>query len=225
MNTIRIKFRFILIVLMVFFLFVVVFVDSNSLNALLSDDEYTLLVDEVNVLNVDYDKVVYVDNSNNNVSTTNNKVSNVSKSVSSNWVWPTNANYVITTYYSSWHKALDISGTGYGSPIYAANNGVVSSVRGGCIPGDTGCNGRGGNYVVINHNNGYYTVYMHLKNINVSVGQAVSAGQVIATMGNTGNVIPVPTSSSSTNGTHLHFCLYKGEPYKGGYEVNPMSLY
>ena len=74
MNTIMIKFRFILIVLMVFFLFVIVFVDSNSLNALLSDDEYTLLVDEVNVLNVDYDKVVYADNSNNNVTITNNCV-------------------------------------------------------------------------------------------------------------------------------------------------------
>ena len=44
-------------------------------------------------------------------------------------------------------------------------------------------------------------------------------------MGNTGNVIPVPTAASPYLGTHLHFCLYIGEPYRGGYAVNPMRLY
>ena len=228
---------------MIIFLLIIVLVDNDSLNSLVMNTDNIYDVDDVNVLTIDYDKVVYnsvnvfdynvsnnssanTNNSNNN-SNDNNKnknVVNVNK-VSRGWVWPTDANYIITTYYSSSHRALDISGTSYGSNIYAANSGVVSSVKGGCVPGNTSCNGRGGNYVVINHNNGYYTVYMHLKSINVSVGQTVSGGQVIGYMGNTGNVIPVPTSSNPYGGTHLHFCLYKGEPYRGGYEVNPMSVY
>lgn len=146
------------------------------------------------------------------------------------WAWPTDSNYVITSYFGyrwgSMHDAIDISGPGYGSNIYAANSGVVSMVKGGCVAGNTSCNGRGGNYIVINHNNNnYYTIYMHLKDIKVSVGQVVSRGQVIGTMGNTGNVIPVPTASSPYNGTHLHFGVYIGEPYRGGYAINPLGLY
>jgi len=124
------------------------------------------------------------------------------------------------------HEAVDISGTGYGSSIYAANGGVVTTVKGGCVAGDMSCNGRGGNYIVIKHNtNNYYTIYMHLKDIYVSKGQNVSRGQVIGTMGNTGNVSPAPSSSNPYAGTHLHFGLYIGEPYNGGYSINPMSLY
>ena len=149
---------------------------------------------------------------------------------SGSWFWPTNNNYIITSYFGyrwgGFHDAIDISGPGYGSNIYAANNGVVRTVKGGCVPGYTYCNGRGGNYIIINHNsNNYYTVYIHLKDIYVSERQVVSRGQVIGSMGNTGNVVPVPTASSPYNGTHLHFGLYIGEPYRGGYAVNPMNLY
>ena len=154
----------------------------------------------------------------------------LNKAQSDYWVWPTDSNYVITSYFGyrwgSMHDALDISGPGYGSNIYAANNGVVISVKGGCVAGNTSCNGRGGNYIIINHNsNNYYTIYMHLKDIKVKEGQVVSRGEVIGTMGNTGNVVPVPTYSNPYAGTHLHFALYIGEPYKGGYAVNPMRLY
>ena len=124
------------------------------------------------------------------------------------------------------HDGTDIAGCGYGSNIFAANSGVVTSVQGGCVAGNLSCNGRGGNYIVIKHNsNNYYTVYMHLKDMYVKEGQKVTSGQVIGTMGNTGNVIPVPNSSNPYAGTHLHFCLYIGEPYKGGYAINPMKLY
>lgn len=145
----------------------------------------------------------------------------------SSWHWPTTSNYLITTYYSSSHKAIDIySYDGFNSNIYAANNGEVVEVKGGCLPGNLTCNGSGGNYIVINHNNSnYYTIYMHLNMINVSVGDIISSGDIIGTMGNTGNVIPVPTSSNPYNGTHLHFCLYIGRPFQGGYAVNPMNLY
>lgn len=155
-------------------------------------------------------------------STPKNSVANLSS-----WHWPTTSNYNITNNYSSYHKALDIySYDGYSSNIYAANNGTVIEVKGGCSIGDLSCNGKGGNYIIINHNNNnYYTVYMHLNKINVSIGDIVTSGDVIGTMGNTGNVSPVPTSSNPFNGTHLHFCVYIGRPFQGGYEINPMSLY
>ena len=198
--------------------------------------ENNLLVNEVSILNVNYDEVIKGSNS---VTLINNNVSNVQVSpavVVSNvastdyWAWPTDPNYVITSPYGyrwgSMHGAIDIAGTGYGSNIYAANNGVVTTVKGGCVTGNLSCNGRGGNYIVINHNvNNYYTVYMHLKDIHVKVGDVVSRGQIIGSMGNTGNVSPVPTASAPYLGTHLHFALYVGKPYYGGYTVNPMNLY
>ncbi len=227
MNEVTKKISIFLLSFMIILLIVVMFVDNDSLNSLFIDYSNQLSVNEVGVLNVDYDKVVYQDT--NVTSVANNSSSNVvqmaNTPVSDGWVWPTDGGYTITTYFSAGHKALDIF-KGYGTNIYAANNGVVTTVKAGCIAGNLACNGRGGNYVVIKHNSSnYYTVYMHLKDIHVKVGDNVSKGQVIASMGNTGNVIPVPTAVSPYLGTHLHFCLYIGEPYRGGYAVNPMRLY
>lgn len=141
------------------------------------------------------------------------------------WAWPTERPYTITTYFGyrwgSMHAALDISGAGHGSDIYAANNGTVTAVGTGCVVGNVGCNGRRGNYVTINHNvGGYTTVYMHMANVNVKVGQVVSRGQKIGTMGNTGEVYPIPTSRNPYSGTHLHFVTSKN-----GSAFNPLSLY
>lgn len=126
------------------------------------------------------------------------------------WYWPTNKPYIITSTYGwRWgklHEGLDISGTGYGSPIYAANNGTVDRA------GYTSTNG---NYIYINHNNGYYSIYAHLASINVTVGQAVSMGDKIGTMGQSGYAF----------GTHLHFGIYRGYPFTTGYSVNPLSFY
>ena len=156
-----------------------------------------------------------------------NKTEPTKESISSSWHWPTTSNYTITTYYSSYHKALDIySYDGYNSSIYAVNNGEIIEIKDGCLPGDVSCNGKGGNYIVIKHTtSNYYTVYMHLNKINVKVGDIVSSGDVIASMGNTGNVIPIPTSTNPYGGTHLHFCLYIGRPFQGGYPINPLSIY
>ena len=227
MNEVTKKISIFLLSFMIILLIVVMFVDNDSLNSLFIDYSNQLSVNEVGVLNVDYDKVVYQDT--NVTSVANNSSSNVvqmaNTPVSDGWAWPTDGGYTITTYFSAGHKALDIF-KGYGTNIYAANNGVVTMVKAGCIAGNLACNGRGGNYVVIKHNSSnYYTVYMHLKDIHVKVGDNVSKGQVIASLGNTGNVIPVPTAVSPYLGTHLHFCLYIGEPYRGGYAVNPMRLY
>ena len=144
------------------------------------------------------------------------------------WAWPTERPYSITSDYAwrwgSFHNAIDISGTGYGSPVYAANNGVVERIGTGCTPGYLNCNSTQGNYILINHNiGGYYTIYMHLKDIYVNEGQTVARGQKIGAMGNTGNVYPVPSSSNPYAGTHLHFGVYVGTPY--GSTINPLNLY
>ncbi len=127
------------------------------------------------------------------------------------WAWPTRTPYVITSNYGwrwgSFHDGIDISGTGYGSPIYAANNGVVE------VSSYTSVNGE---YIVINHNNGYYTIYAHLANRYVSAGQHVEMGKtVIGTMGDTG----------WATGPHLHFGIWKGFPYYGGTHVSPWVFY
>lgn len=139
------------------------------------------------------------------------------------WGWPTNQPYIITTNYEyrwgSFHNALDISGTGFGSPIYAARGGTVVEVYSGCSNyGSVGnmCGGSYGNHIIIDHGNNYYTLYGHLtSNLRVGTGTRVSKGQVIGFMG----------SSGSSNGPHLHFGTYRGYPNKGGKSFNPWSLY
>ena len=145
------------------------------------------------------------------------------------WAYPTSRPFTITSGYGyrwgSFHNAIDFY-VGHGAPIYAANNGTVTDVGTGCVRGDTKCNGRRGNYVIINHNIGnYYTQYMHLSSVTVREGQTVKRGQRIGSMGNTGYVVPTPAyGSSSRAGTHLHFEVWKGKPYSG-YHINPLSLY
>ena len=138
------------------------------------------------------------------------------------WAWPTNQPYIITTDYEnrwgSHHDALDISGTGFGSPIYSAREGTVVSVNTGCPKNGylgSSCGSGYGNYIIINHGSGYDIIYAHLSSVNVGVGSKVSRGQVIGAMGNSG----------SSTGTHLHFGTYKGEPMHGGTPFNPWSLY
>lgn len=134
------------------------------------------------------------------------------------WAWPTNSNYIITSgfgwrsgYYGGFHEGIDISGTGYGSPIYASLDGVVIGARwGGKYVGNAA-----GNAVVIQHANGYCTVYAHLSKIYVKEGQVVSRKQVIAAMGKTG----------AATGTHLHFAVYTGIPYNGGKVFSPWKLW
>ena len=80
----------------------------------------------------------------------------------------------------------------YGN-IYASDSGVVERA---------GYDGLSGNYVVINHNNGYWTWYGHATQFYVSIGDAVERGQVIGQIGMTG----------TATGPHVHFTLFSGCP-------------
>lgn len=83
------------------------------------------------------------------------------------------------------HKGIDI-GASYGADIVAAADGEVTSA---------GYSSASGNYVIINHGSGIRTVYMHASSLNVSKGDTVVRGQVIAKVGSTG----------ISTGNHLHF--------------------
>lgn len=96
------------------------------------------------------------------------------------------------------HNGIDIAGA-YNSDIKAADGGVVTYA--GWMSGY-------GNYLVINHENGYQTAYGHCASLCVGVGKRVAKGDVIAKMGNTGR----------STGTHLHF-----EVKKNGVYVNPLT--
>ena len=67
----------------------------------------------------------------------------------------------------------------------------------------------------IEHSNGYYTVYAHCSALYAHVGQYVARGERIAAMGHTG----------AATGTHLHFGVFYGKPYNGGYSINPRRLW
>lgn len=100
---------------------------------------------------------------------------------------------------STYHQGIDLSAP-EGTPIYASRTGVVTAKT---------TSRSAGNYVTINHGDGYSSVYMHMSRFgDVSVGQAVSAGQVIGYVGSTG----------ISTGNHLHF----GIMYNGSY-VNPAN--
>src|SRR5574344_19200 len=112
------------------------------------------------------------------------------------WTWPTNSGYIITTDYEyrwgSFHNAIDISGAGNcGSPIYASRAGTVVQVNTGCA--NTGwygsmCGDSYGNYVLIEHENNYYTLYAHLlTSVQVSSGQSVPRGQIVGYRGRRGS--------------------------------------
>ena len=130
------------------------------------------------------------------------------------WAWPTNYPYVLSSPFGwRWgtlHDGQDISGTGYGSPIYATAAGeVIHSGWNGMMGNNAGIN------IVIKHPNGYYSVYAHLSDTYVKEGDIVSRKQVIGAMGQTG----------WATGTHLHFAIFIGVPYHGGQPINPMILF
>ena len=99
---------------------------------------------------------------------------------------------------SKYHQGIDL-GAAEGTPIYATRTGRVSIAS---------YSNSAGNYVSINHGDGFSSIYMHMQRYVVSSGQAVSAGQLIGYVGSTG----------ISSGPHLHFGISKNGVY-----VNPAA--
>jgi len=115
--------------------------------------------------------------------------------------WPAVGGYVSSKQGYRWgkmHKGIDIARPS-DRTIKAADNGVVVSA---------GWGGGYGNKIVIDHQNGYRTLYGHMSSLKVTAGQVVSKGTAIGIMGATGDA----------TGVHLHF-----EVFKNGKLVNPLS--
>lgn len=115
------------------------------------------------------------------------------------FIWPASGG--ITQGYSFFHKAIDIANRSAGA-ILAADAGVVTTAG---WPDSSGY----GNRVVIDHGNGYVTLYAHMSAVQVVSGQRVKRGDVIGQMGSTGR----------STGIHLHF-----EIRQGGALLNPLSF-
>jgi len=117
------------------------------------------------------------------------------------FAWPAVGGYVSSKMGPRWgrmHKGIDIARPS-NRTIKAADNGVIVSA---------GWGGGYGNKIVIDHRNGFRTLYGHMSSLKVRVGQTVSKGSAIGVMGATGDA----------TGVHLHF-----EVYKNGSLVNPLS--
>ena len=123
------------------------------------------------------------------------------------WVWPTTARRISSPFgnrtsptagASSYHQGIDIDGN-TGDPVWAARAGIVIVA---------GWSNAAGNYVKIDHRDGFQSIYMHLNSFSTSSGAVVSAGQTIGTMGATG----------VATGDHLHFGIMQNGVY-----VNPCN--
>lgn len=131
-----------------------------------------------------------------------------SSSSSSGWLYPLPYRVPVTSAYGyrvhpvtgawSFHTGVDL-GAGEGTPIYATRSGTVTTATYSDVYG---------NYVTINHGDGYSSLYGHMTHYVVSAGEYVSQGEVIGYVGSTG----------WSTGAHLHFTIY----YNGS-TVNPMD--
>lgn len=143
----------------------------------------------------------------NNNSSNNNQVQSPS---SSGWGAPV-ANIIVTSpfggradptgFSGSFHDGIDMGGTS-STPIMASRSGTVVQAS---------FDGSAGNYIIIDHGDGYYSYYLHLSNFIATLGQSVSAGQTIGTMGTTGN----------STGVHLHFGIATSSNWSGFVDPAP----
>lgn len=121
-----------------------------------------------------------------------------SVSATGSFVWPAYGR--ITQRFQWYHPGIDIANSS-GGPILAADAGRV--ITAGWVSSGYGY------HVVVDHGNGYKTLYAHLSTISVISGQSVARGGVIGQMGSTGR----------STGTHLHF-----EIIQGGGRTNPIGF-
>ncbi len=117
---------------------------------------------------------------------------------SGNFVWPTQG--TISQNFVWYHQGLDIANRS-NPAILAADSGVVTFA--GCINWGYGC------HIKMDHGNGYTTLYAHLSQIRVAVGQRVARGNILGIMGSTGR----------STGPHLHF-----EVNRNGIRLSPLTV-
>lgn len=115
---------------------------------------------------------------------------------SGNFMWPVPSSHLIYSGYGyrhgHFHKGIDIAGHNiYGKSVLAADGGRVIQTNHSDGPGYDSY----GNYVLIDHGNGFMTMYAHMSAVYVSTGSRVSKGQTIGAVGSTGR----------STGPHLHF--------------------
>ncbi len=111
--------------------------------------------------------------------------------------------------WGGFHSGLDM-GAPVGTNVYAADNGVVVFTDRDYIPG-VGY----GIYTIVDHQNGYASLYAHLSVLDVDVGDIVAKGDVLGLSGNTG----------FSTGPHLHLEIIKyTDSYKNGVKINPETI-
>lgn len=104
------------------------------------------------------------------------------------------------------HYGVDIAAD-YGTPEIAAAGGTVIFA---------GWKNNGGGYQVwIAHGSGIYTTYNHMASVSVAAGQVVARGDLVGRVGSSGN----------STGPHLHFEVWIGQIWNGGYRVNPLPYF
>lgn len=194
--------------------------DNEEYQALLDEyhHEKDALVAEIAAAEVEYTKALAAEeearkraeeeakkNNEANKNNNNSNNSNVSlpKPSSGGWLQPCSYKYISSSYgyrSSGWHNGVDFAAPS-GTPIYASRSGTVTTAK--------SMTTSYGNHVVINHGDGYSSLYAHMTYFVVSVGQYVTQGQLIGYVGSTGN----------STGPHLHLTIF----YNGS-TINPMSV-
>lgn len=135
------------------------------------------------------------------------------------FAWPVPDHYNVSSgvgaRWGAYHSGIDITGA-HGTEICASDSGTVLRINTTCTHdyGKTkscGCGGGYGNYIIIDHGNEFITLYGHLTEVDVQVGDQVKKGEVIGKMGSTG----------FSTGDHLHFEIrYQGYIVNPAYYVN-----
>lgn len=129
----------------------------------------------------------------------------------STWRNPVRTSYSITQEWDQigWgtdiiHGGIDVASSPAGSTpnIYAARSGAVTTVT---------FDATGGNYIIVQHADGYWTYYGHLNSVNVAIGDTVTTDTVLGVMGQTG----------LASGVHLHFEVWHGGQWQ---RINPRDV-
>ena len=124
---------------------------------------------------------------------------------SGQFIWPVPGYRNCSRWYGGSHKGVDICAAA-GTPIYASAAGKVTKAG----YNRAGAGNGYGNSIIINHGNGYTTVYAHCLSLVVHAGQSVKQGQLIGYVGSTGR----------SSGNHCHFEIRRNGSY-----ISPQTVF